>query len=131
MTAKSVTTSASNELRSLEDKLSFDSNNTPTEGIKQQLIKQLSPSKSTELRSLADQLAIVLQQLSGVNLNVCYEAVAKGKEFYETCLSHPATLVKLAETANILNSFQHCFPSDDEYFFTAKPYVTEEDEYNY
>lgn len=89
--------------------------------VKKQIIRKLTPKMAELYRSIASDLSYTLYNefyldMGNQYLYGSFDAVAKGKDFYESCFKDSENIEIIIPNVNISNNFSDCFPIEDDYF---------------
>ena len=110
-----------NSFWSFVESVNYNSNTSDAESVRKDFLKKISPYIAESYKEICDELAYSLyRKVTDKNVPLylysAYEAIAKGKEFFELCLQKPETVVQLSSTIDALNHFGNCLPTEDDYF---------------
>lgn len=133
-----IDTNKLNSFWQFVETVGYDSNSSDAESVRKDFLKRISPHNASTYKEICDKLAYALfdkvtTKSIPLFLYASYEAVAKGSEFYNLCLSKPETVVTLSTSINAFNHFGNCLPTEDDYFaqntsYVAVDYIDEDEE---
>lgn len=121
------------------ESVNYNSNTSDAESVRKDFLKKISPYVAESYKEICDSLAYelyrkVTEKNVPLYLYASYEAIAKGREFFEVCSQKPETVVHLSTNIDALNHFGNCLPTEDDYFvqesadiYTSSSYDEEED----
>lgn len=103
------------------ENLKFDSKTQDTLTVRKQILTKLSPSLADKYKELCDELAFslyrsVFYDKKNTYLYAAFEAVSKGKEFYQKCWEEPTIVEPSIESLDQFNNFSTVLPTEDDYF---------------
>lgn len=134
MQTNNINSNDLNNFWSFVDTLNFDSNSSNAETVRRDLLKRLTPNTAELYKEVCDKLAYQLYKTVTTKniplyLYACYEAIAKGKEYYSISISKPGSIVTLSESIDPLNHFGNCLPTDTDYYGSASTVTAEVNEF--
>lgn len=122
------------------DELSFDGSVQEVATVRSNIMKKLTPATSDVYKDIADELAFslyrnVYNEKKSVYLYAAFDAVAKGKGFYDNCWKDPLSINPLVEGLDQYNNFSNVLPSEGDYYVSVMPSVEsvldDYDDYDY
>lgn len=101
--------------------LEFDPASKDSSTVKKQVIKKLPPATAESYRTIASDFGYSLyneyySDMGNQYLYASFDAVGRGKEFYESCLGDEDVITKIVDKIDISNNFSDCFPIEDDYY---------------
>ena len=108
------------------EELKFDSKKEDAITIRSKILKKLSPSLADKYKEICDELAFslyrdVFYDKKNMYLYASFEAVCRGRDFYENCWIQPELIEPLAESLDQFNNFSTVLPTEDDYFYVNPP----------
>lgn len=106
--------------------LKFDSKKQDALTVRKQILTKLSPTLADKYKELCDELAFslyrsVFYDKKNNYLYAAFEAVSKGKEFYQKCWDEPTSIEPFIESLDQFNNFSTVLPTEDDYFNVNVP----------
>jgi hypothetical protein len=108
------------------ENLKFDSKKQDAFSVRKSILTKLSPSLADKYKELCDELAFslyrsVFYDKKNIYLYAAFEAISKGREFYQKCWEQPNIIEPFIESLDQFNNFSTVLPTEDDYFNVNTP----------